>query len=507
MIASDPRRAAERLRLDLLEAGWTVSALEARIGPVASGALARGNRAPALRALSGDGAAPATDPIAALTSCFVLGTSVPITAIEAALPRAGLAGLIELGLASTDGVEVRAELELRPYSFDDGAGHADWWIASDLTELQTSAPLDADHVLGIGGASLTLVRLQLPRTGVRVLDLGTGCGVQAMHAARRGCEVVATDVSPRALGIAAQNLSLNAVEGVELRAGSLYESVAGERFDQLLSNPPFVITPRAAAVPDYEYRDAGLLGDALVEAVVSGAAEHLREGGVAQLLGNWEYRAGDVDGLQRAAAWADAAGLEYWIVERERLDPAAYAELWIRDGGITPASPAWDRLVAAWLDDFEARGVTAVGLGSILLRQPGTPPRLRRTERLTDRASDAQLGHHLAAVLAESDALPNSDDELRAVSLRVAGDVTEERSHWPGEAEPSAVLLRQGGGYRREVPVDSALAAVVGACNGELPLGAISDAVAQLLDADPAALWRQLAPALRELVVGGFLHR
>src|SRR5690606_31493338 len=154
-----------------------------------------------------------------------------------------------------------------------------------------------------------------------VLDLGTGCGIQAMHARRFARRVVATDISERALHLARFNAELNGIEGIEFRLGSLYEPVAGERFDRIVSNPPFVITPRVPGVPEYEYRDGGREGDELVAEVVAGAAEHLVPGGTAQLLGNWEYRS-DADGLDRAAAWASTAGLDVWALERDRLDPA-----------------------------------------------------------------------------------------------------------------------------------------------------------------------------------------
>ncbi|HAN25069.1 MAG TPA: SAM-dependent methyltransferase, partial [Microbacterium ginsengisoli] len=137
-----------------------------------------------------------------------------------------------------------------------------------------------------------------------------------------------------ALRFAALNAALAGDAAVELREGSLFEPVAGEQFDRVVSNPPFVITPRVAGVPAYEYRDAGFAGDDLVAAVVRGVGEVLTPGGVAQLLGNWEYRDGE-DGLERVQAWVAASPvpLDAWIVEREQLDPLAYAQLWVRDGG------------------------------------------------------------------------------------------------------------------------------------------------------------------------------
>jgi len=83
--------------------------------------------------------------------------------------------------------------------------------------------------------------------------------------------------------------------------------------------------------------------------------------------------------------------------------------------------------------------------------------------------------------------------------------VTEERHYWPGSQDPTVMTLRQGGGFGRSVPLDTALAALVGACDGELSVRAIAAAIAQLLEVDETALLRELLPAVRELVVTGFL--
>ncbi len=366
-------------------------------------------------------------------------------------------------------------VDLRPYAFVDDAGAGSWWIVSDLGELALGAALDEEHVLGIGGATTTLSGLQVPVPVRRVLDLGTGCGIQAMHARRFADQVVATDISRRALDIARFNAQLNGLDGIEFRLGSLFEPVAGERFDRIVSNPPFVITPRTQGVPSYEYRDGGMVGDALVETVLTGLAEHLEPGGTAQLLGNWEYHWG-VDGLDRVRAWFDRTDLDAWVIERERQDPAAYAETWIRDGGTKPGTPESDRLMAAWLDDFATRRVTGVGFGYVVVRRPSAPraqtggsSQLRRFERVPETlgSNPAGLGATVARVLDAATWLAAHDDTaLAAAHLRVAGDVTEERYYWPGNDDPTVMTLVQGGGFGRRVDADTALAAFVGACDG-----------------------------------------
>ncbi|AUG28012.1 MULTISPECIES: methyltransferase [Microbacterium] len=518
----DPALVAD-LRRDLAAAGYTADAVRTGWGPLADDAVGHGLHGPALAALGTRDDASAT-----LARLLFLGVRTARDAVDRALPHLGAGGLATLGLARIDDAEVTPLALVRPQGFADADGAGHWWIASDLDEAALGGPLPTGHVLGVGGASLTLAGLQLATPARRVLDVGTGCGIQALRAHRAlaasadasadadadadsDAVLVATDVSPRALAFTTLNALLNGVGGIETRHGSLFDPVAGERFDRVVSNPPFVITPRVAGVPEYEYRDAGFAGDDLVAAFVRGVGEVLAPQGTAQLLGNWEYRDGG-DGLERVRAWVAASPvpLEAWVIERERLDPLAYAELWVRDGGTAPGTPGYAALVDAWLDDFAARGVEAIGFGYILLRRPASGvAALARYERITHALPETSggLGRHLSAALQAFDALELLDDDaLARAHTVVAGDVTEARHHLPGAEAPSVIELRQGGGLARTVEVDPALAALVGASDGELTVGQLSDAIAELLEVDAGALRADLLPRVRELVFTGMLR-
>ncbi|MCP2638315.1 methyltransferase [Microbacterium sp. HD4P20] len=493
------------LAADLHDAGFSAEAVRAAWGDAADDAIARGLRSPADRALGSR-----DDALAVLSRLLVLGMPQGNESVDRSLVRTRARGLVRLGLADVADDMVRPLAVVRPQSFSPTAVSSQWWIASDLDEAALGGPLPEDHVLGVGGASLTLASLHLPTPATRVLDVGAGCGIQALRARAYADRVVATDISARALAFTRLNALLNGVDGIEVRLGSLFEPVAGEQFDRIVSNPPFVITPRLADVPSYEYRDGGMVGDAMVAAFVTGVGAHLAPGGVAQLLGNWETREG-TPGLDRVREWVEASPvpLDAWVVERESLDPLSYAELWVRDGGTQAGMPGFARLVDVWLDDFGSRRVTEVGFGYILLRRPVSgAPTLARYERLSGSTSGGEgLGAHLADALAAHDRLDGLDDDRVAASvLLVAPDVTENRHHLPGAEDPTVIELRQGGGFGRALAVDPGLAALVGACDGDLPVGVLIDAIAQLLEVDAPALRGDLIPRVRELLFTGFLR-
>ena len=544
--AATPEQAAS-LRADLADSGWGVEAVAALLGEVADAALRREIRLPALRAVRAALAAgPAPSPVAVLTALFMLGEPVPATALDAALPRTAAAGATAIGLVGEPDESgcVRALVDLRPHEAVDDAGEVRWWVASDLGELVTGRALAPDHVLGVGGAGLTLAGLT-PRTRVgTALDLGCGCGIQTLYLLRHAEHVVATDISARALAFTAFNAALAGVSvtgapgtpsaldvdpgsdldseadaasesgsdagRLELLHGSLLEPVAGRRFDLIASNPPFVLTPpavREAGLPLMEYRDAG---GPILPGLVAGLGEHLEPGASAVMLGHWEHRG--------AGSWRDAVaawlpeGLDAWILERELQDPVEYATMWLRDGGLTPERDpeAFDAALEAWIDDFEARDVRGVGFGYLIVHRPRRPREPWRLLEEVTTSGQGVLGPHIAEVLEVRERLAGLDDDAVAdLCPLLAPDVTEERHLIPGAAEPTVILLRQGGGLGRTLQASTAVAALAGVADGELSVGQVASAVAALSElnaADALALRAEMVEATRHLLTTGFLR-
>lgn len=570
---------ASLLRADLAQSGWGVESVEALLGPVAAAALQRELRAPALRVVrralaagagatgasaastSSDKPSPATDAdstssaanasqagdvadykVAVLTALFMLGEPVSAVALETALPRTGVAGALSIGLVvptqSASGEQRYAPaVDLRPHEAEDAHGSVRWWVASDLGELVTGQALAPDHVLGIGRAGLTLAALTPRKPVETALDLGVGCGIQTLYLLRHVRQVVATDISTRALEFTAFNVALAGVDSarVQLRQGNLLEPVAGQRFDLIVSNPPFVITPpsvRQAGLPLMEYRDAG---GPILAALVRGLEDHLNPDGVAVMLGNWEHREG-TSWRTSVNQWIGKS-LDAWIIQREVQDPVEYAAMWLRDGGLTPerSGVAFENALAAWQEDFDSRQVSGVGMGYLVFHAPSVAatsgPGGTALEGQTapeEPASDAAspgavvepwrvleevptsgqgaLGEHVAQVIAAHEALRGLDDtQVAALKLHTASGLSKEEALTPTPV-PTAPVIRQAEGFGRVIAVGMPEVALLSASDeGLLTVAQIAAAVASLTSEDPAAVLADMVAATRTFAHAGMV--
>ncbi|MGO1974975.1 MAG: DUF7059 domain-containing protein [Propionibacteriaceae bacterium] len=488
--------AVTSLRAALIAADFTVDAVVDRVGVEAHEALGRNTTIPAVLALGED-----RDPLAVLTLLWPLQRAVARVDAERAL--AGLLpALATAGIVECDRDSVRALVDIRPYDSDDGAAG---WIVSDLSPGLDGerSPIRPDFVLGVSPASTTLAQLAIREPVGRALDLGTGCAVQSLHLARHADQVVATDVNPRALDLARLTCRLNEVP-VDLRPGSLYEPVAGERFDLIVTNPPYVMAPPSAEGERLTYREGALVGDGLMAEVVRGAADHLNDSGTLQVLGNWAHVAGE-DWRDRLAGWITPGGCDALVVQRERLDVFTYVELWLADAGLL-GTPDYELRYREWVDYFDSLGIEAVGMGWIWLHRAGrAEPRLRFEE--WPYGVEQPIGPAFARLrdaLAVEDT--RSDADLLATRWILADDVDQETIGAPGDADPRHVVLRQTRGFRRAVEVDTAFGGILGACDGELTLSQLIKGVAALLEVDPTTLATETIPKFRTLILDDFVQ-
>ncbi|MBW3640917.1 MAG: methyltransferase [Actinobacteria bacterium] len=470
---------APRLADALTAAGWSAPALDELLGGTARGHLDRGELAPLLRRTGGG------SPLETLARLFVLGVPVSLSASRrAGVPETwlrpdgyGVAAPVRLESVLHDGIEVR--------------------IAHDPSRAAGDAA-QPDQVLGLGAASRTLAAAT-PRTPVgRTLDLGTGCGVQALLAVSHSSTVVATDVNPRAAGYTRLAAALNGVH-LDVRTGDLLEPVAGELFDLVVSNPPFVLgAPGGDGGVRHTYRDAGPDGDGLCRRLVAGLPSVLVEGGTAVLLANWLHVEGE-DGDDRVRSWF-GPDVDGWVVQRELAAPQDYVTAWLRDTG-EPAG--FEQAYGGWLDWFAERRVEAVAFGILALRKRRDGGGRVGVDEVPQQVAPA-WGEQVPAFFAGQDAL---DRGVLATAWRLRDDV---RLHSVAERteqgwQVQAQLLRQGSGLRWSGGVDVYGATLLAGCDGTRRLGELLAVLAASAGIGEDEAAEQVVPVVQRLVEQGFL--
>ncbi len=302
--------------------------------------------------------------------------------------------------------------------------HDDLLIACDLSERK-----DADHVAGVHRPSVALAALTVRRPVATALDVGTGNGVQALLASRHAERVVGTDINERALAFAEFSAALNSVTNIEFRPGSFFEPVEGERFDLVVSNPPYVISPETALI----FRDSGKPGDSVSADLVAELPRHLAEGGFGSAMISWI--AGD-DPTERPRAWLDSSGCDAWVIHTGTDDALATAAAWNR-AAATEVEGYAER-IDAWLAYYERLGIGAIAYGTVVVRRrSGGGNWVRTAELPADRLNDAS--EHLQRMFAAHDQL----DSVLDTPLVLVDDAPG-RPHRPTRGQRVEVRLGRG---------------------------------------------------------------
>jgi hypothetical protein len=389
------------------------------------------------------------------------------------------------GLLVVDGELVHATARLVP--------HDELLIASDHAG---GAERHADHVPGVHRPSVALAHLTVRGTGERALDMATGNGIQAILLAAHADHVVATDVSPRAVAYAAFNVALNGVRNVETRTGSFFEPVAGEQFDLVVANPPYVVSPESA----YLFRDGDLAGDGVSEHVVRAAPRALVPGGFASVLIAWALDPNDPGARPRR--WLEGSGCDAVLLHTSTDDPIETATGWNRDLLERPEefAEALDR----WLAYYRELGIEQLGYACLVLRKRADGQDGWVRTQLLPRAALRPAGRHVLRLFETQDRLAGLesaallDRRLRVVEDAVVG---QEVRFGDGTWRPEAVTLRLESGLPFSAELDAPTARLVRALDGSRTLG---EALAGAVEDDDA---REVGLDLaREMLEVGFLE-
>jgi methylase of polypeptide subunit release factors len=472
----------ERLRDALTAADYTSDGIAARIGDDAVAALERNDFRAALKATDDAG----DDPLATLIRLYVCGQTEPEERV-----RRALRGVRDPGplLRSADG-GVRAGVDLEPYVHDT-------WVLSDVPGPDRK--LRPDHVLGVGGASTSLANATIREPVGSALDLGTGCGVQALHLSRHAKRVVATDLSERALMFAATAAKLAGLTW-DLRRGDMTEPVRGERFDLVVSNPPFVVGPGTTS---YTYRDSGRPGDGVSAELARSAPGLLNPGGTLQFLANWLHVTGE-DWAERVAGWFAGTGLDVWVIQREVSDPMPYVDLWLNDA----AEGGDPRRAAAWLDWFDAHKVEAVGFGIVTAKHNGHDDPVVRVETLRQPLA-SPFGPQVSSWFDRQAWLRvQSVDDLLDTryatppGLRLHQEADRSPDGW--DVTRQVLVQTEGLGWSEEI--DPVLLAIVTGADGTVSLRDQLAVLAAAYDEPASTLHMMAAVLIPHLVERGFLE-
>lgn len=414
---------------------------------------------------------PEGDALATLLRLFLLGLAVPLADARAALAPLSIEHALRLGVIrrTADGIE--STVRILP------AG--DLVIACDRTP-EASADLAADHVMGVATSSILLASLTVRRPIARALDVGAGSGIQTVLAAGHAERVIACDINPRALNFTAFNALLNGRDNVECRAGSFFEPVAGERFDLIVSNPPFVISPENGLI----FRDSGLRGDDVSRMVVRQAAEQLEEGGLAFVLISWGVRKGQAwpDPLR---PWVADLPCDIWILHHSTEAPLLYAASW--NSALNTRAAEFSSALDRWTAYLADAGFAAVSYGAAILRRRNASTNWVRFDDIHGQREPGS-GEQIEQLLAAQDYIVSLSDPRQLLDARLtlapAHRLDQVLRARDGTFAVEAASLRLERGLRFQSTVDAFSAHLLARLDGKRTLREAIAATAEQFSAD-----------------------
>jgi len=303
--------------------------------------------------------------------------------------------LIESSLIQENETLVRANFQAQ--------AEAEMFFLSDFMPREHPA----DLVLPIGPSGRHLANVTIRKKIKSALDLGCGCGIQALLAARHAELVTATDINPRALALTKLNAELNNVSNIEILEGSHFEPLHGRKFDLIAANLPYVITPQRK----YIYRDTDLPRDESVRKMLLETPEYLNEGGFAHVMISWVNKQGE-------PWWAlsnemlQCAHTDSWLNHNGSKTPLEYAAMWIStDPKKEPEKHAVEK--EKWANWYRSQGLHQFELGVMTLRKRSTGKNWSAAIEVKKFLSKS-MGEELNQLFENQDELENQPDLLNA---------------------------------------------------------------------------------------------
>jgi methylase of polypeptide subunit release factors len=371
-------------------------------------------------------------------------------------------------------------------------GAADFPVAIERAE--------PEMVLWPNPTSKFLARFAIRRHSQATLDLGTGSGILSLVAAKFSDTVVATDLNQRAVSFAAFNAKLNGVENIEVVAGDCFAPVANRRFDLILSNPPFFITPQQG----YMFCDNPMELDGLCRRLVKEAPEYLNEGGHMQMLCEWAQVSGQ-PWEERLSEWLTGTGCDAWVMKGLTQDPGEYAQHRIREtfANATEDSTLYDEYMAY----YRERGVEAIHDGLVVMRRRTGANWVRIEE--VPKTPTGDLGELVLSTFAAHDLLAQMEDDesLLAMRLKLSTDTRLEQiceqsgGRWAAES----VTLRLIRGFPFHLTLQPLVAEFLATCDGARTAEQAIQEFAVVAQAPLDTVRRECLAMMRKLIDRGFM--
>jgi len=482
------RELVERFRDRLDALGYTADGIRAALGTTDE-VLSRARDIPVhVRRLRGAGA------LGTIIRLLVLDLPVRRDELATAIAPLPVALLGELGLVRPDGEDIVPLTRIVP--------HDDLLIASDR-RLSPGEHAPHDHVPGVNRPSVTLAHLTVRSPVPSALDLGTGCGVEALLLARHAERVVATDISARAVAYASFNALLNRVSNVELRIGSWSEPVRGERFHTVACNPPYVISPETT----YVYRDSGRPGHAVSEQVVRQVPAHLVEGGFASLMLSWVVTDPE-DAAAPVRGWLEGSDCDAWILHYRTEDPLTTARSWNEADAIDPV--AYGETLDRWLSYYASHGIEAIAYGTAILRRRAAARNWIRVDELPSGRLQPASAHILRVFAAQDHLAAIADESLLGEHLELVDrHHVEQRLHIGHGPSVGSLELALDEGLGFQAAIDPLTLALLEKLRGRTVRAALTD-VAQangIAGERLASFLRSGLSTVRRMYAAGMLER
>jgi methylase of polypeptide subunit release factors len=421
-----------------------------------------------------------------LLRLFLLGRRVESEVACRVIPQPVLAVLVECGMVRPEGNLLIPNVMLAPRE-------RFLFAADPLWRFEANA--SADIVLWPNQTTGLLQNFMVRNPSRSTLDLGSGCGILAVLAASHSERVIATDLNPRAAEFTRFNARLNSSDNVECSTGDTFEPVKGQRFDLILANPPFFITPTS----DLLYCENPMELDQYCRRIVREVPLHLNEGGYFQMLFEWVQLRGE-RWTDRLEQWLDGTGCDAWVVGANQHDPASYAHERTRDLYAAAPEAATEKF-SQLVDYYRARKVEMICGGFLAMRRRSGHNWIRMEE--TPVATAQPFGTSVLELFKSQTLLSEhpSDNEMQPLKPRLpdGARLNQQLRHSTNGWELASVDLAVGGALPASMRMQPDVAQFVGRCNGERTLDELVRELSAKVNAPPEQVRQQCCELVRRL--------